>query len=124
MTVITSVRKNLPVQQLSSWAIIAAGCGLVAAIPGLPSFASGLLLAFFVLVGPGSAVVDFWSDGLPKVAVRALVPTVSFSLVLLTVSLSLLLGFWSPRLMLLILAVVTAAVGVMRSSRLRAEDGR
>ncbi len=117
MTALTSVQKILPLDELSSWAILGAGCGIAAAIPGLPPLASGLLLAFFAFVGPGSAVVDTWFAVLPTVAVRALVPVVSFSVVLLVISLSLMLGFWSPRVVLLALAAVTGAVGILQRRR-------
>ncbi|MCW2528695.1 MAG: hypothetical protein JWM76_3555 [Pseudonocardiales bacterium] len=114
MNVPVSIRRKLPADRLSTWAVVGAGCGLLAAVPFLPSGLKALLLLTFVFVGPGSVIVDRFKD-LPIVAVRALVPVIGLSVVILVVSLSLLLGVWSSRLLLLALAVVTLAVGLFNA---------
>jgi uncharacterized membrane protein len=114
MNVPISIRQQLPADRLSTWAIVGAGCGLLAAVPFLPSGLKALLLLTFVFVGPGSVIVDRFKD-LPIVAVRALVPVIGLSVVILIVSLSLLLGVWSSRVLLLALAVVTGGLGLMNA---------
>lgn len=111
-----TVERYLPLDQLASWALFGAACGLLAELSFLPEFARALLLLSFVLVGPGSVVLD-WMGTLPLVAVRALVPVTGLSLVLLGVSGALLLGFWSSRVTLLILVVLTAAGGLVNRRR-------
>lgn len=114
-----TVERYLPLDQLdqlASWALFGAGCGLLAELSFLPELVKALLLLTFVLVGPGSVVLD-WMGTLPLVAVRALVPVTGLSLVLLGVSGALLLGFWSSRVTLLILVVLTAAGGLVNRRR-------
>ena len=112
MNFFESVERYLPVDQLASWALAGAACGLLAEISLLPEAVRALLLLAFVLIGPGSVVLDR-VGALPLVAVRALVPVTGLSIVLLTVSGGLLLGFWSSRLTLLVLVVLTAAGGLV-----------
>lgn len=119
MNVFKSVERHLPVDQLTSWALAGAACGLVAEIPFLPELARALLLLAFVLVGPGSVVLERMGP-LPLVAVRALVPVTGLSVVLLAVSGGLLLGFWSSRLTLLVLVLLTVA-GALLNRHLAAD---
>jgi hypothetical protein len=114
VTILSSVRHTVRLQRLPSWAVIAGVCGLIADVSTLPSVISGPLLTIFICIGPGAAVVDHWSPILTKIAVRGLVPVASFSIVLLCVSLGLLLGFWSPRVTLLGLALGTIGTGALR----------
>jgi signal transduction histidine kinase len=109
MSIAEPLTRRLPLDQLSSWSLMAAAAGLLAEIPLLPPVIRAFLLLGFVLVGPGSVVLD-WFGELPKVAVRALIPIVGLSVVILVVSLPLFLGFWSSRVTLAALAVVTAAL--------------
>jgi len=111
------------VRRLSTWAIGGAVCGLVSAVGALPSAAKAVLLLVFVFVGPGSAALEYWAATIPGVAQRALVPVLSFSIVLLAVTVALLLGVWSPRIVLLALAAVTAAVGLANLRLVGAEAG-
>lgn len=114
MTILTVARQRLPLHQLSTWTVLAAGCGLLGAIPVVPVAVSGILVGLFVLVGPGAAVVDHFTATLPKFVVTALVPLVSLSLMVLLVSGTLMLGLWAPKPVLLILAAATGVAGVLR----------
>lgn len=116
MNVSVVTQRYLPPGQLSSWALTGAGCGLLAELAFLPAAVRALLLLAFVLVAPGSVVVE-WMGTLALVAVRALVPLTGLSIVLLSVSGGLLLGFWSSRLMLVGLVVLTALGGVRNRRR-------
>jgi len=91
--------------------------GLVAAIQALPPAARAFLLLAFVGVGPGAAIVQFWSDSLAPVVRRALVPVAGVSVVICVVSVSLLLGYWSPRTTLVALAAVTILAGAWQARR-------
>lgn len=119
MTFPENVVRYLPVDELASWALLGASCGLLAEISFLPEVVRALTLLTFVLVGPGSVVLD-WMGTLPLIAVRALVPVTGLSLVILGVSGGLLLGFWSSRLTLLVLVLLTATGGLI--NRRRAAD--
>lgn len=66
--------QQLPLDRLSTWAIIGAVGGLLAEITFLPSALKGLFLCAFIFLGPGSAVLE-WFPELPKYAVRALIST-------------------------------------------------
>ena len=116
-------RMHPRVSRLSTWAIGGAACGLVSAIGARPPAAKAVLLVAFVFVGPGSAALEYWAATIPAVAQRALVPVLSFSIVLLVVTVALLLGVWSPRIVLLALAAVTAAVGLVNLRRPGLEAG-
>jgi hypothetical protein len=107
------------IHRCSTWAIVGGACGLLAAIPVGPSLIRALLLLAFLFLGPG-AVALYWVRDLPTMVVRALVPLVGLSIVLVVVSLSILSGYWSPRPTLLALAAVTFAAGLV----LRAHDER
>jgi hypothetical protein len=108
---------RLRVDLLSTWAIAGAVCGLLAAIGPLPSALKAPLLLAFVFLGPGSAVLQYWAAALPAIARRALVPILGLSIVFLVLTASLLLGYWSPRVLLLGLAVATVIVGVVNRQR-------
>lgn len=116
MNIFERIERHVPIDQLSTWALAGAGCGLLAEISFLPEAARALLLLAFVLIGPGSVVLDRMGP-LPLVAVRALVPVTGLSIVLLAVSGGLLLGFWSARLTLLILVALTAGGALLNRRR-------
>src|SRR3954453_6640273 len=110
MSLVTSARKD-QLLQLSTAALVGGTSGLVAAISVLPSAVRATLLLLFVGVGPGAALLQFCSGSLIPVVRRALVPVAGVSVVICVVSVSLLLGYWSPRTTLLALATVTFAAG-------------
>lgn len=112
-----SDRARLEGAHLSTWAMLGSGCGLLAAIGPLPPGLKAVLLLTFVFLGPGSAVLQYWSAELPAVARRALVPVLGLSLVFLVLTGSLLLGYWHSRVLLLSMAVATAGVGVVNRRR-------
>src|SRR3954468_19108917 len=101
MTFPTLAGHRIVLNRLSTWAILASVCGLLAEVSALPSGVRAVLLLAFILAGPGSAIVQYWSKQLPAYAVRALVPVVGLCVVILAVSGALLMGVWSTRLTLL-----------------------
>ena len=86
--------------------------GLLAGIGPLPAAVKAVLLLAFIAMGPGSALLQFRSDAVPSLAQRALVPVLGLAVVVLVVTGALLLGYWSPRVVLLALAGGTAVLGV------------
>jgi hypothetical protein len=107
---------------LDATALAGGVCGLLAAIGPLPSALRALLLATFVVIGPGSALVRWWRDRLADVAVRALVPVSGFAVLTVVLTVSLYLGVWSPRWTLLGLAVATVVVAAVGAQRVRRAD--
>lgn len=100
-------------ERLSTWAVLAGVCGLVAAVGPLPTVVKTLLLVVFVFVGPGAAGMHHWQHTMPVVATRALVPVLGLAVVFLILTLSLMLGGWSPRVVLLAMSAATVVAGVV-----------
>lgn len=97
--------------------------GLVAVVPQLPQVAVAVAVGLFVLVGPGSTITS-WYAGIPAAARLLLVPTLSLAVAVVTVGGGLLLGYYDPRLTLLVLAgtvvgvnAVCVAVRLLKSRR-------
>ncbi|CAN5342407.1 hypothetical protein BH11ACT7_BH11ACT7_16240 [soil metagenome] len=101
---------------LCTTAIFAGLAGLLTAIEAVPSPVRVVLLGVFVLLGPGSLALS-WFANLPRNAVLALVPAVGLAITILAVSGLLLLGFYAPTAILLALAGITAAGGLLRRAR-------
>ncbi|CAN5472769.1 hypothetical protein BH11ACT6_BH11ACT6_42290 [soil metagenome] len=108
---------------LTTTATVAGFAGLLSAIEILPSPVRVALLGAFVLLGPGSLALS-WFAHLPLNAVVALVPVVGLAVSVLVVSGLLLLGFYAPTPVLLGLAGITTAGGLLRRSmRARSTGG-
>ncbi|MGH8891128.1 MAG: hypothetical protein ACRDV3_15375 [Acidothermaceae bacterium] len=101
---------------LPAWAIAAAVCGLLAAIPALPSVGRGVLLAVFVFVAPGAAILS-WARTLPSNTVAALVPVTGLAVVLLVTGTASLLGAWQPRVTLIVLAVLAIGIALWAKTK-------
>ncbi|MET0898799.1 MAG: glycosyltransferase [Mycobacterium sp.] len=108
---------------LSTIASAAGYAGVLGAVALLPSPARVVLVGAFVLLGPGALVLS-WYPRLPMNAVVALVPTVGLAVSVLVVSGLLLLGFYAPTPVLLVMAGLTAAGGLLRRSMLARPAGR
>ena len=102
---------------LATIAAVAGGAGLLGAIPALPTPVRVLLVGGFMLLGPGSLVMT-WYTRLPGNAVAALVPAVSLAVGILMTSGLLLFGVYGPTAVLLVMAGVTAAGGLLRRAKL------
>jgi hypothetical protein len=112
MTAIATRVAALRLDPLPATAAVGGACGLLAGIGPLPAALKAALLLGFVAVGPGSALLQFWSAGVPPLAQRALVPVLGLAVVVLVVTGALLLGYWAPRVVLVALAAGTVATGV------------
>jgi len=93
-------------------AVAGGAAGLLAGIDPLPPAVKAVLLLAFVAVGPGGALLQYWTSDVPALAQRALVPVVGLAVVVLAVTGALLLGYWSPRVVLLALAGATVVLGL------------
>jgi hypothetical protein len=99
-----------------AFALAAAAFGLIGtagAVHVLPSVVLAVAVAAFVVLGPGSLVLS-WYTRLPAYALAALVPAVSLAICLLVVSGLLMAGFYHPVNVLLGLTSVTAIGGLAR----------
>ncbi|MDQ1681774.1 MAG: hypothetical protein QOH99_315 [Frankiaceae bacterium] len=112
----TRLAQLASVDALADWATIAAVAGLVSGLPFLPSVVRGLLLAFFVFVGPGAAILS-WARALPSSAVPALVPVVGMAVVLMVTAAAAMTGVWQPRATLYVLAVAVGASTLVKRRR-------
>lgn len=91
--------------------------GLIGAIPQLPSFMLAIVVAPFMLAGPGCLALS-WYGHLPPYVTIPLVPAVSLAICILVVSGLLMLGFYSPVVVLLGIATATVLGGLLRCSYL------
>jgi hypothetical protein len=107
---------------LSRVAMVVGTVGLVGAARVLPTVLLAVIIGAFVLAGPGSLLLS-WYTPLPAYAVLALLPIVGLSFCILIVTLALLLGIYHPTWVLLGLTSATAVGGFARTRYLvGAED--
>jgi GT2 family glycosyltransferase len=98
---------------LATTAAVTGCAGLLGSISALPTPLRVLFIGGFVLLGPGSLVMS-WYSTLPRSAVVALVPALGLAVGVLGTSGLLLLGFYGPTAVLLVMAGVTALGGMAR----------
>jgi hypothetical protein len=87
--------------------------GGLGAVRALPTAALVIAVGAFVLAGPGSLAMS-WYTKLPLYVLSPLLPAVSVAICLLVVSGLLMFGFYAPVVTLLGLTAVTAAGGLLR----------
>lgn len=89
----------------SALAIAATAVGLASFVPHLPSGLSALLLAVFVAVGPGCAILAWFSRiPLPRLV---LVPGLGLSVTILITSAAATADWWSPHALFAMIALMT-----------------
>ncbi|SDI77911.1 hypothetical protein SAMN05444157_0118 [Frankineae bacterium MT45] len=93
---------------LSQLALASAFVALLSLIPVLPTFIKAPAAGFFVLVGPGAAIL-VWVKGLPTYASNALVILLSVAVNILVSYLAVLEGLWHPTIQMLLLQAGTVA---------------
>jgi hypothetical protein len=103
--------------RLSIAAVALGLVGALGAIRILPSVLLALVVAAFMLAGPGSLLLS-WYTHLPAYAVAALVPAVSVAVCILVVAGLLMLGIYSPVGVLLGLTSATVVCGLLRCGHL------
>lgn len=106
-------RHRLRAVALSITAVVIGLIGALGAAQTLPRPLQALVIAAFVLVGPGSLLLS-WYTQLPSYALAALVPVVSLAVCLLAVATLLMLGVYSPAWVLAGLAAATVVGGLLR----------
>lgn len=87
--------------------------GSLGAIQSLPTVVLAIVIAVFVLAGPGSLVLS-WYTSLPASVLVPLVPALGIAICLLVVTGLLMAGLYSPVSILLGLTVATVAGGLLR----------
>ena len=110
-----------PAVRLSTLAVGGGVAGFVGAIGVLPSAVLLLAIGAFVLVGPGSLLLS-WFSGLPTTVAVGLVPVAGLALCILVVSGLLLCGVYAPLPILLGMAAVTVSGGLIRGLQVRVRE--
>jgi GT2 family glycosyltransferase len=103
--------------RLALVAIVVSLLGSLGAIDSLPTIVLGLAVGAFVLGGPGSLIMS-WFTHLQAIVVAGLVPVLSIAVCVLVVSGLLMAGVYSPTLVLLSLTVVTMLIALARCNYL------
>ncbi|SOD71582.1 hypothetical protein SAMN05892883_1083 [Jatrophihabitans sp. GAS493] len=93
---------------LSQLALASSFVALLSLIPVLPTFIKAPAAGFFVLAGPGAAIL-VWVKGMPTYASNALVVLLSVAVNILVSYLATLEGFWHPQIQMLALQIGTVA---------------
>jgi hypothetical protein len=109
-------------ERLAMLAIYGGVAGCIGAVQLLPGAVLLIAIGGFVLIGPGSLVMSWFTD-FPREAVYALIPVVGLSLSILVVTGLLLCGIYAPLPILLAMAVTTLGCGLLRRRRLGALEG-
>jgi glycosyltransferase involved in cell wall biosynthesis len=91
--------------------------GSLGAVRTLPTFLLAIMVGAFVLAGPGSLALS-WYTRLPTAVVATLIPAVSIAICMLVVTGALMLGFYNPPVLLLGLTGITVVAGLMRCAYL------
>jgi hypothetical protein len=107
--------------RLSITAVAFGLMGALGAVRILPSVLLALVVAAFMLAGPGSLLLS-WYTHLPAYAVAALVPAVSIAVCILVVAGLLMLGIYSPVGVLLGLTSATVVCGLLRCRYLAQDE--
>jgi glycosyltransferase involved in cell wall biosynthesis len=102
-------------------AVVLALVGALGAVSALPPLALAFVIGVFMLAGPGLLVLS-WYTHLPTYASVALVPAVGVALCIIVVSGLLMLGFYSPAVVLLGMTGAIVVGGLMRCSYLAHRD--
>jgi hypothetical protein len=100
--------------QLSRAAVVLGLVGALGAVHVLPSTLLAIVVGAFLLAGPGSLLLS-WYTHLPIYAVVALLPAVSVAVCVLVVAVALMLGIYNPVWVLLGLTSATAVGGLLRN---------
>lgn len=103
-------------QPMKVWARVAIVSGLIGLIVAntfLPGALQGLLLALFLLAGPGSAVCAWIA--LPRSVAALIVPTTGLAVVVLYATFAVQVGGWAPMFSLVVASILTFAAGMSRT---------
>jgi hypothetical protein len=107
--------------RLSITAVALGLMGALGAVRILPSVLLALVVAAFMLAGPGSLLLS-WYAHLPAYIVAALLPAVSLAVCMLVVSGLLMFGIYSPVVVLLGLTSATVVCGLLRCRYLAQDE--
>jgi GT2 family glycosyltransferase len=99
--------------RLAAIAVVLGVIGTLGAVQMLPSVVLAIAVAAFMFAGPGTLLLS-WYAHLPPSAVAALIPAVSLAMCILVVAGLLMLGIYSPVLVLLGMTSATVVGGLLR----------
>lgn len=99
--------------RLAQAAVVLGLLGMLGSIPYLPTPAKVILIGAFMLAGPGSLLLS-WYSRLPTAIMVSLVPSLSLALCLLVVTSLLMVGFYAPAIVWLGTTIITVAIGLLR----------
>jgi hypothetical protein len=99
--------------RLALTAVVISLLGSLGAIDALPSFVLGLVVGAFVLGGPGSLIMS-WFTHLQPIVVAGLVLLLSVAVCILVVSGLLMAGTYRPTFVLLSLTIATMVIALAR----------
>jgi GT2 family glycosyltransferase len=103
--------------RLSLAAVVVGLIGALGAISALPTVALAIAVGAFLLAGPGSLALS-WYTRMPASVLFPLIPAVSIAICLIVVSGLLMLGFYDPVVVLLGLAALTVVGGLAHCGHL------
>jgi GT2 family glycosyltransferase len=103
--------------RLALAAVVLSLVGALGAVRALPGVVLLVVVSMYLLAGPGSLLLS-WYSHLPPYALLPLIPLTSIATCLLTVTAFLSLGWYDPVTVLLVLSAVTAAAGLARCAQL------
>ena len=95
-----------------TFALVGAAAGLLSLVGSLPSGVRFVLLAAFVLVGPGSAVLDLFPP-MERSLRLLLAPVIGVAAILLASTVAVDSHLWGPTLQLVALVVITVLLVVL-----------
>lgn len=98
-------RPRTPRGRDSALAIAATAVGLASFVPDLPAGLSALLLAVFVAVGPGCAILA-WTSRIPLPRL-ILAPALGLSVTIVVTGAAATAGWWSPHALFAMIALMT-----------------
>ena len=116
LSALSNLIHELEKATLPQWALAASVCGAISAVPILPSAVRAVALLFFVLVGPGSAMLS-WFD-LPRETVLALVAPLGIAITVLAATAAAFASMGHP-VVLLTLAVAVTVLAAVVAARTR-----
>jgi len=103
--------------RLALGAVVVSLLGSLGAVEALPTVVLGLVVGAFVLCGPGSLIMS-WFTHVQPVVVAGLVPVLSIAACILVVSGLLMAGLYAPTFVLLSLTIATTVIALARCNYL------
>jgi hypothetical protein len=108
---------SIAAERLSMVAVVMGSIGSLGAIRALPTIVLVCAVGAFILAGPGSLVLS-WYTSLPRSVLVPLVPALGIAICLIVITALLMAGFYSPVVVLFGLTGATLVGGLLRTGYL------